>query len=123
VERALAITRRAYGEQHPDVAWTLLHVGSALQRANQLEQARGLLERALDMVDAAPNQPHPQAVPVLTALALTLRGLGEPVEARKLLERAFGNARLRFGPDRFDNPTTRGIREAHRRLQAPRPPP
>jgi tetratricopeptide (TPR) repeat protein len=47
LERALAISERYYGFDHPEVAITLSNLGNAYEKLGDAQKSRELLERAL----------------------------------------------------------------------------
>ena len=59
LERALAIQERAYGRDHPNVAFTLNNLGLAYRVLGDNAKARDMLERALAIKDA--TEPPDQA--------------------------------------------------------------
>ncbi|MCK4316278.1 MAG: tetratricopeptide repeat protein, partial [Anaerolineae bacterium] len=87
-ERALAIWRAAYGEEHPDVATAHNNLGLVLQDLGDLAGARVALERALAIDERGYGPDHPDVATDVNNLGLVLQALGDLAGARAAFERA-----------------------------------
>src|SRR2546422_9374949 len=85
-ERALRIREQALGPEHPDVAWSLDHLGSVLPRLGAAAAARPLYERALEIREKTLGPEHPDVAVSLGNLAGAVES-SDPARARALRER------------------------------------
>ena len=99
---ALAIRRRAFGAEHPDVAATLDHLGQLARERTRYEQAEQYHRDALAMRrkllppgDAALGESAGN-------LALALRERGKYDEARPLAQEALAIRREKLGPEQTE---------------------
>jgi Flp pilus assembly protein TadD len=84
MRRALAIDKKAYGPDHPDVAIDLNNLARLLQDTSRLAEAEPLMRRALAILENSLGHDHPRTVTVRHNLALLLREMGKPAEADNL---------------------------------------
>ena len=101
-ERALAISERAQGPNHPDVAVSLNNLTSVLGKTGAYAEARALSERALAIQEKALGPEHPGVALSLNNLAAVLVGTGAYAEARALSERALAIQEKALGPEHPD---------------------
>ncbi len=88
LERALAVSEKALGPDHPDTATSLNNLALLLWEQGHPESAQPLHERALTIREKALGPEHPATAESLNNLALDLHAQGDLVGARSLLERA-----------------------------------
>jgi tetratricopeptide (TPR) repeat protein len=98
-ERALAISVRLHGYEHPGVLSRLINLAQVLRDLGELALAHQALAVALPAVEAHHGPDHPEVGLALNALGLVLRDLGRLAEARSLLERALRIEEAHGGPD------------------------
>jgi tetratricopeptide (TPR) repeat protein len=99
LEQALAILEARRGPDHPDVARTLMALGTVIYDLGDLSTSRTYLERALTIQEARLSRDHPDLAYSLHNLGLVLRSLGDLSEARIAQERSLTIREARFGPD------------------------
>jgi Tfp pilus assembly protein PilF len=87
-KRALAITEKAKGTSHPDVAPTLANLAIVHELQGKYGEAEGLYKRALAITEKAKGTSHPDVAPTLNNLALLYRAQGKYSEAEGLFKRA-----------------------------------
>ena len=97
--RALAIARRAYGPDHPDVAIRLNNLANLLRATNRLGEAEPLYRRALAICEASYGPDHPESRPASTISRSLLQATNRPGEAEPLFRRALAIDEASFGPD------------------------
>jgi len=85
---ALAIARKAFGDQHPSVPTALNNLASVLKRQGKLAEAEPLFREALEIEKKLLGNEHPTLAVSLRNLASLLRDQGRLDEA----ETVFGNA-------------------------------
>ncbi len=83
-ERALAISEKALGPDHPDTAMSLNNRGALLQDQGDLAGARLYYERALDICEKKLGLAHPNTQLVATNTASLLDELKLRDEAKAL---------------------------------------
>jgi tetratricopeptide (TPR) repeat protein len=86
-ERALVITQRAYGPEHPEVAGLLNNLGVLHVHTGDLEKARELLLQSLPLMEKALGPDHVQLTPSLCSLGGVSLETGHMKEAVAYLER------------------------------------
>ncbi len=98
-ERALRISIRILGQDHPTIATRLNNMGVILRDLGELEAARASFESAIEMDENAHGPNHPTVASGLGNLGSVRRALGDLQGAReaykralKIDERAFGAA-------------------------------
>ncbi len=85
--RALEISKRALGKDHPDTATTLNNLASLLHVTGRYKEAEPLYRRALDISKRALGKDHTNTATCLNNLALLLHATGRYQEAESLLRR------------------------------------
>ncbi len=87
-ERALEISERAFGAEHPEVAKTLTNIATVYQELAQYDRALPVFARALATYEAVYGPNHPELVTVLNNLGNLHSARGEAAEAITVFERA-----------------------------------
>ena len=87
-ERALAISERVLGPEHPDTAGSLNNLGALLQAQGDLAGARPYYERALAIRERVLGPEHPDTAQSLNNLGGLLDALDEDEEALDYYRRA-----------------------------------
>jgi CHAT domain-containing protein/tetratricopeptide (TPR) repeat protein len=98
LERALTI-REAAASRHPDVATTLMLLGTQFFVEGEITRSRQLLERGLSLAEATLRTGHPDVAVLLRTLSIPVRNLGDLPRARALRERAASIAEDALGPE------------------------
>jgi tetratricopeptide (TPR) repeat protein len=100
-ERALAITEKVLGEDHPDTASTLNNLAALLSDQGSYEEARPLYERVLAITEKVLGEDHPYTKRVrqnLTTLNILSRGRQVSVSSVGCLPvRALDNGKALIG--------------------------
>jgi tetratricopeptide (TPR) repeat protein len=86
--RALAISEKSYGPDHPDVATGLNNLAELLRATNRLSEAEPLYRRALAISEKSYGPDHPEVARDLNNLAVLLRATNRLGEAEPLYRRA-----------------------------------
>ena len=97
-ERALAIDKKVYGSDHPEVAADLNNLALLLQAQGDLAGARPLHERSIAMREALGPE-HPDTARSLNNLASLLQAQGDFGGARLVYERALAILQKALGPE------------------------
>lgn len=87
-EKALAINKAKYGEQHPIIATLQKKIGAVQFDLSELEAARRNFESALDIDQAVFGSQHSAVASDLSNLASVAQATGDLQTARALYERA-----------------------------------
>jgi tetratricopeptide (TPR) repeat protein len=87
-ERALTISKTAYGPDHPEVATALVNLGICQLRLRELKRARVSLQEGLRISEEAYGPGHPEVASALTSLSFVQMRQGKVTDARASLERA-----------------------------------
>jgi tetratricopeptide (TPR) repeat protein len=98
-ERALAITEKVLGPEHPRTATSLDNLANLLRDQGELDAARALHERALAIREKVLGPEHPRTATSLNNLANLLRDQGELDAARALHDRALAIREKVLGPE------------------------
>jgi tetratricopeptide (TPR) repeat protein len=115
-EQALAITRQALGEHHPDTARSLNNLGALLQAMGDLPAARPYYEQALAIRKQALGEHHPDTAASLNNLGYLLQAMGDLPAARPYFEQALAITRQALGEHHPD--TARSLNNLGYLLQA-----
>lgn len=86
--RCLAITEKAYGPNHPDVAACLSNLGSLYFAQGDFKQAEILCKQSLEITEKALGVNHPTFAAALENYAVLLRKINRESEALELESRA-----------------------------------
>ena len=105
-ERALAISEKALGPDHPDTAARLNNLASLLHAQGDFAAARPLYERALATRERALGPDHPNTATSLGSLGALLQVQGDFAAARLLFERALAIREKRLGADHPETVTS-----------------
>ncbi|MFO7676300.1 MAG: tetratricopeptide repeat protein [bacterium] len=100
--RALAISERALGAEHPQVAACLNDLASLLQDRNRTAEAESLFRRALVVLEKTLGQRHPQVAICLNNFAVLLSQQDRYAEAVPLHRRAIAIREEALGPEHPD---------------------
>jgi len=106
-EQALAIVKKVYGDQHPNVAIGLNNLGSAWKSLGEYKKAIKLYEQALAIDKKVYGDQHPNVATYLNNLGGAWESLGEYKKAIKLYEQAESIFLNTLGED---HPYTKSIR-------------
>jgi eukaryotic-like serine/threonine-protein kinase len=100
--RALELSRRAYGEEHPNTAMVLDNLTNLLLEQGAYDEARQLHERILGDRERVLGEEHSVTAQSLNHLGNVLSELGMFSEARHRYERALAIFKAEYG----DHPKT-----------------
>jgi tetratricopeptide (TPR) repeat protein len=115
-ERALAITEKVLGAEHPDTVTILNNLGSLLHHLGDLAGARPYYERALRIREQVLGGEHPDTATSLNNLGSLLQDLGDLAGARPCFERALRINEKVLGAEHRD--TARSLNNLGMLLQA-----
>jgi tetratricopeptide (TPR) repeat protein len=87
MRRALAISERSFGSDHPNVAISLNNLAGLLRATNRLAQAEPLYRRALAIDEKSFGSDHPNVATDLNNLAGLLGNTNRLGEAEPLMRR------------------------------------
>ena len=99
LEEAYSVRRRILGENHPQVAESLTHLGWLQREKGDVEEARQLLERALAVNLSVYGSEGPQVAQSLDSLGYVVWLGGDFDRAAKLYDRALRLGEAEFGPE------------------------
>jgi tetratricopeptide (TPR) repeat protein len=102
LDQALAILRKALGEDHPDTAACMNDLATALYGQGRYADAGLLLEEALDIRRKALGRVHPYVALSCNNLAINLNDQGRYAAARPLVEEALAIYRQVLGDNHPD---------------------
>ena len=97
--RALEISEKTLGVDHPDTAIILNNLGHLLQSQGDLAGARPYYERALAIKEKTLGADHPDTSRSLNNLGYLLRAQGDLASARSYYERALAIREKTLGAD------------------------
>jgi serine/threonine-protein kinase len=97
VERSLAVSRTALGDEHLDVARGYRTLGVVMRGAGDMQTAEQLLRRALSIDRKLAGGSSTEAASDLFELGYTLLQLGRVDEGERLLRESLALRRARFG--------------------------
>ena len=100
-EQSLELRVRLLDRAHPDLASSLVNLGSVAGMLGELKRSRAHLERALEIYERALGPHHPTVATTMLNLAMTLGigGAGSFEEAHELLARAAEILEAALGPE------------------------
>ena len=98
-ERAVALRRTVLGERHPDVAPSLVALGTSYRRRSLHAEAEAKYLEALAIQRAVLDPADPRLAETLTELAFLMPYRGRNAEAESLYREALGIYTRRLGPD------------------------
>ena len=93
----MAISEKAFGLEHPDVAIPLTNLAGLFQDQESYEEARFLYERALEIYRKTLGIEHPNAANVFSGIGSLLHAQGSYAESRSMHERALAIRIKLFG--------------------------
>jgi Tfp pilus assembly protein PilF len=97
--RALALRKKLFGDEHPDVARSLDKLALSLYQQGKYAQAEDLNGQALAMRKKLLGNEHPEVATSLNDLALTLLQQGKYAQAEPLLREALAIDKKLLGND------------------------
>ncbi len=98
MRRALAITEKIYGPDHPNVATALNNLAQLLGDTNRFAEAEPMMRRVL-AIDESHGPDHPDVARALNNLAGLLQDANRLAEAEPLMRRALAIDEKIYGPD------------------------
>jgi tetratricopeptide (TPR) repeat protein len=117
-ERALAITEKVFGREHPNVVDPLNSLASLLHIMGRLDDARPMYERAIAIVEHAHGREHPDLIHPLYNLAIVREVQGDARGALALYERSAALTEKIHGPDHPEvGMRLSAVADAHRVLE------
>ena len=105
-QRALAISEKALGPDHPSTAASLNNLALLYRSQGQYEQAEPLYQRALAIREKALGPDHPSTAASLNNLAELYRSQGQYEQAEPLYQRALAIREKALGPDHPNTATS-----------------
>jgi CHAT domain-containing protein/tetratricopeptide (TPR) repeat protein len=105
-KRSLAITEKALGPDHPDVAQSLNNLALLYRAQGRYAEAEPLYKRALAIFEKALDPDHPFVGTSLNNLAALYENQGRYAEAELLYKRALAVYEKALGPDHPDVSTS-----------------
>jgi tetratricopeptide (TPR) repeat protein len=105
-ERALTISERALGREHPDIVVSVNNLGELRQAQGDLAAARRLYERALTINEKSRGPEHPLTATSANNLGAVLRAQGDFTAARPLFERTLEIRQKILGVEHPDTATS-----------------
>lgn len=112
---ALRLRTARLGEENLRVAQLTFELGVLMRRARRFDEATALLDRTLDVRRNLLDAGHPDIAVTLREIGVLLMETGRHAEAEARLLESLRIASARLGPD---DPDTRSIEQAMRRLAA-----
>jgi tetratricopeptide (TPR) repeat protein len=116
MRRALEITEKSFGPDHPTVAIRLSNLASLLYTTNRLTEAEPLIRRALAIDEKSFGHDHPDIAGDLNNLVVLLQATNRLGEAEPLMRRQlaiFLDFSRRTG---YEHPHLRDAKGNYRRL-------
>lgn len=101
-EEALAVLRKTYGPEHPEVLWTLTGLGNTALKLGDVETACRYHEEAVRGFEKHAGEHTDLATGSLRALGECRIAENRPAEARALFEKALVMAEKVYGPEHDD---------------------
>ncbi len=102
LEKAMAITRKGLGVDHPDFAILLNNLASIERSTGRFETAEALYRQALEALRTTLGERHPELAQSQTEMAQLYRDWDRPQEALTWLEKALDTLRLAAGDHHFE---------------------
>ena len=98
-EEALAIRKKALGDEHPDYAASLNNLAALLEATGRYEEAEPMFREALAIRKKALGDEHPDYAASLNNLAALLEATGRYKEAEPLYEEALAVTKKTLGEE------------------------
>jgi len=98
-EQALAIVKKAFGDEHPQVATGLNNLGAAWDNKGQYDKAIEYYEQALAILKKSFGDEHPQVANALNNLGLAWINKGQYDKAIEYCEKALAIDKKSFGDE------------------------
>ena len=102
-KRAVAITERALGPDHPDVGAFLNSVAELYLAQGRYAETEPLFKRSLAIRDKALGPDHPDVAQYLNSFTLLYQAQGRYAEAEPLFKRTLTIYEKALGPDHFED--------------------
>jgi len=99
VKRSLAISEKALGPDHPEVATTLNNLAGLYESQGRYDEAEPLYQRSLAIKEKALGPDHPEVATTLNNLAVLYYQQGEYEKAAQAFERILSIFEKALGPD------------------------
>ncbi len=96
-DAAFQIRRKTLGEEHPDIAQSLLHLGDIQRHRRNLAPAESLVRASLDMRKKILDNDHEDVAASLTELGRVLRMRGDYAGADRALRQGLQIYRKKYG--------------------------
>lgn len=103
--RALAISEKALGQEHPDTAGSLINLAGLLKRKGDYEGAESLYRKALAIREKALGKKHLDTALSINNLAELLRIKGDYVDSEPLYRKALNIYEKALGKDHPETAT------------------
>jgi non-specific serine/threonine protein kinase/serine/threonine-protein kinase len=103
IERALAIQRRALGDENPETLWSQSQLGYVYQGLGKYADGEKILRQTLESQQRVLGAHDSQTLATVVLLATNLTEQGKFVEAETLFRRALADQQKTLGPE---NPAT-----------------
>ncbi|PTL82785.1 serine/threonine-protein kinase [Vitiosangium sp. GDMCC 1.1324] len=97
--RVVALRRKVYPPDHPEVAAILNNLGASLVKAGRLDEARKELEQAQVIYEKALGPNHPETANALHNLAMLAQKTGDDEAAVGYFQRALAAREAGLGPE------------------------
>ena len=101
-QRSLAISEKALGPEHPDVAQSLNDLGLLYKAQGRYDEAESLYQRSLAIREQALGPEHPDVATSLNNLAALYHDQGRYDEAEPLYQRSLAIRETALGPEHPD---------------------
>lgn len=102
LKRALEITEKARGREHPFTAASLKSLALLYDSQGRYAEAEALLKRALEITEKAFGEWHPSTAATINNLATLSISQGKYTEAEPLLKRMLETTEKRMGKEHLD---------------------
>ncbi len=96
-KRSIMLRRRALGEDHPHVAYSIANTGSIYNSLHRYEEAAAHFRQTLKILTAKLGPDHPDLAHALNNLGVSLMALGEYEQALEPVQRSIAIARATLG--------------------------
>ncbi len=118
-EQALAIDKKAHGNEHPNVATSLNNIGGAWDSRGKYHKALGYYTQALAIDKKVYGEQHPDVATDLNNIGGAWDSLGEHRKAKEYLEAALTIFRAKLGEEHPNTQTVKAsLADIQTKLQA-----
>jgi len=98
-DQRMAVRRKLFGENHPEIANALNNLASTLQHLDRYDEAEAYFREALGIFRKAHGNGHPDVGTALANLGVLLNARGQYVEAEPVLREAVELRERLLGPE------------------------